>query len=305
MIEAIALTKRHGSRTAVDDVSFTVPDGTTTGLLGPAGSGKSTVLRLAVGLDRGEGEVLFDGVPLDRSPRPATAAGAVLDPSALHPGRTARGHLRALAAGAGVPRGRVDEVLERAGLVGVERRRPGVFWRGAAQRLAVAGALLGRPRNLLLDDPLPALDADGRTWLLALLGEHAVAGGSVLLTGSRAADLAPLVDALAVLRRGRLVAHGPAGDLVASAGSAVLVRASDAGLLTAAVLRWGGGVEPLPDGALVVTGLDIAAVGEVARAEGVAVHELSRHDADLDASLGEVVLPVTDVLGDRSRAVSA
>jgi len=306
VIEALSLTKRHGSRLAVDDLTFTVPDGTATGLLGAAGAGKSTVLRLAAGLDRGEGEVLFDGAPLARCARPAAAVGLALDAGALHPGRTARGHLRVLAAGAGVPRRRVDEVLEQTGLTGVEHRRPGVFWRGAAARLAVAGALLGRPRALLLDDPLPALDPDGRTWLASLVREHADGGGSVLLTGSRAADLAPLVDALVVLRRGRLAAQGPAGELVAGAAASVLVRSSDAGLLTAAVLRWGGGVEPLPDGGLVVTGLDIAAVGEVARAEGVAVHELTRREADLDAALAapaEVELPATDLLG--SPAVSA
>lgn len=294
MIEALALTKRHGSRLAVDDLSFTVPDGTVTGLLGPAGSGKSTVLRLAVGLDRGQGSVLFDGLPLSRTPRPAAAVGAALEPRALHPGRTARGHLRVLAAGAGVPRRRVDEVLEQVGLAGAERRRPARFWRGAAQRLAVAGALLGSPRALLLDDPLAELDADGRAWLGTLLREHADAGGSVLLAAGSSADAVPLCDALVVLRRGRPAASGPAEELLASVRGAVLVRASDPGLLAAAVIRWGGGVDPLPDGGLVVTGLDLAAVGEVARAEGVAVHELARRGDDLDASLLE--LPETALL---------
>lgn len=293
MIEALALSKRHGSRVAVDDLSFTVPDGAVTGLLGPAGAGKTTVLRLAVGLDRGSGLVLFDGVPFAALPRPAQAVGVALDPRELHPGRTALGHLRALAAGAGVPRRRVAEVLERVGLVGAERVRPAAFRRGAAQRLAVAGALLGRPRCLLLDDPFTALADDDREWLHQLVRRHAEAGGSVLLTASRAADVVACADALVVLRRGRLTARGPSADLLAGAGGAVLVRASDPGLLAGAVLRWGGAVDPQPDGALLVTGLDMAAVGEVARAEGVAVHELLQRAADLDAALLSLELPET------------
>ncbi|PWJ55498.1 ABC-2 type transport system ATP-binding protein [Quadrisphaera granulorum] len=296
MIEALALSKRHGSRPALDDVSFTVPDGVLAALVGPAGAGKSTVLRLAVGLDRGSGAVLFDGEPYSRLPRPAHAVGVVLDPRALHPGRTARGHLRSLAAGAGVPRRRVDEVLEQAGVTGARRSRPQHFRRGAALRLAVAGALLGHPRTLLLDDPLTDLDDDSRAWLLDLLRVHADGGGSVLITASRAADVLAVADELVVLRRGRLAARGPASDLVAGLKAGVLVRASDPGLLAGAILRWGGDVEPCDDGALVVTGLDMAAVGEVARAEGVAVHELSRRTADLDAALLSLELPETELL---------
>lgn len=299
MIEALALSKRHGSRLAVDDLSFTVPDGAVTGLLGPAGAGKTTVLRLAVGLDRGSGLVLFDGVPFAALPRPAHAVGVALDARAVHPGRTAGGHLRALAAGAGVPRRRVGEVLERVGLVGAQGLRPAAFRRGAAQRLAVAGALLGRPRALLLDDPFAGLDDDDRAWLQQLVRRHADAGGSVLLAATRAADVLGCADALVVLRRGRLAARGPAAELLAGAGSSVLVRASDPGLLAAAVLRWGGSVDPLPDGALVVSGLDMAAVGEVARAEGVALHELSLRGADLDAALQSLELPETALVGTR------
>ncbi|WP_218974244.1 ATP-binding cassette domain-containing protein [Streptomyces sp. NP160] len=306
MIEALALSKRHGSRLAVDDLSFTVPDGAVTGLLGPAGAGKTTVLRLAVGLDRGSGLVLFDGVPFAALPRPAQAVGAALDPRALHPGRTALGHLRVLAAGAGVPRRRVGEVLERVGLVGAERARPGAFRRGAAQRLAVAGALLGRPRALLLDDPFAGLDDDDRAWLHGLLRRHAEAGGSALVAASRAADVVACADGLVVLRRGRLGARGPAAELLAGAGGAVLVRASDPGLLAGAVLRWGGAVTPEPDGALLVTGLDMAAVGEVARAEGVAVHELHQRAADLDAALQSLQLPETALLpGPRAHGAAA
>ncbi|MGQ7295354.1 ATP-binding cassette domain-containing protein [Quadrisphaera sp. KR29] len=296
MIEALALSKRHGSRLAVDDLSFTVPDGAVTGLLGPSGSGKSTVLRLAAGLDRGSGLVLFDGVPFAALARPPQSVGVVLDPRALHPGRTALAHLRVLAAGAGVPRRRIAEVLEAVGLVGAERLRPGRFPRGAAQRLAVAGALLGRPRALLLDDPFADLDEPGRDWLQHLLREHAAAGGSALLAARRAADAVPAADALVVLRRGRACASGAVADLLAGAGAPVLVRASDPGALAGAVLRWGGSVDPLPDGALLVGGLDAAAVGEVARAEGVAVHELSRREVDLDAALARVELPETALL---------
>lgn len=293
MIEALALSKRHGSRLAVDDLSFTAPDGAVTGLLGPAGAGKTTALRLAVGLDRGAGTVLVDGLPFAAHPRPSHVVGVALDARALHPGRTALGHLRALAAGAGVPRRRVAEVLERVGLVGAERQRPAAMRRGAAVRLAVAGALLGRPRTLLLDDLTTHLDDDARAWLRQLVREHAEAGGCVLLAAGRAADVVDCADRLVVLRRGRLAASGPVADLLAHAGSAVLVRASDPGRLAGAVLRWGGSVDPLPDGALVVTGLDMAAVGEVARAEGVALHELTARLADLDSSLQSLELPET------------
>ena len=166
MISVTGLTKRYGRRLAVDDLTFDVAAGRVTGFVGPNGAGKSTTMRMMVGLTRPDhGDVRYDGVSYTRLRHPARVVGAVLDARCMHPGRTARNHLRAAAALSGIPAGRVDEVLDEVGLASAADQRAGGFSLGMRQRLALAGALLGEPDVLLLDEPSNGLDPDGIRWL--------------------------------------------------------------------------------------------------------------------------------------------
>ena len=169
MITVTGLTKRYGRRVAVDDLTFDVAAGRVTGFVGPNGAGKSTTMRMMVGLTRpDQGDVRYDGVSYTRLRHPARVVGAVLDARCMHPGRTARNHLLAAAALSGIPSRRVDEVLEQVGLASAADQRAGGFSLGMRQRLALAGALLGEPEVLLLDEPSNGLDPDGIRWLRTL-----------------------------------------------------------------------------------------------------------------------------------------
>jgi ABC-2 type transport system ATP-binding protein len=217
-IQAQGLTKRFGGRAVVDDLSFTVEPGRVTGLLGPNGAGKSTTLQLMLGLVLGGGRTLFDGRPYRELANPPREVGAVLDARAFHPRRGARDHLRMLAAGAGVPDRRVDDVLERVGLGAVAHRPAGGFSLGMAQRLGLAAALLGDPRALLLDEPANGLDPHGVAWLRELL-RAAARDRAVLVSSHLLAEMQLLADHVLVIGRGRLLADAPLRELTARSGS--------------------------------------------------------------------------------------
>ena len=285
MIVAEGLTKRYGSTTAVDGMSFRVEPGRVTGFLGPNGAGKSTTMRMVVGLDRPTaGRVTVGGHAYVDSPAPLREVGALLEARALHPARSARDHLRALGATHGIGDRRVDEVLETVGLTGVARRRAGGFSLGMGQRLGIAAALLGDPRVLVLDEPVNGLDPEGVRWVRQTVRRLADEGRTVLVSSHLMAEMAMTADDLVVVGRGRVVATGTVAEVVASVSdSSVLVRSPRAADVAAAVRRAGGGVEGgAGDAPLVVRGLDAARVGDLAAAEGLPLHELTPRHASLE-----------------------
>jgi ABC-2 type transport system ATP-binding protein len=225
MIEAHALTKRYGSTTAVHDLSFTVRPGLVTGFLGPNGAGKSTTMRMIVGLDRpSAGEVLVGGYPYDTSTAPLHEVGALLDAGAVHPNRSARSHLLALAASNGIGRRRVDEVIEMVGLQDVAHRRAGRFSLGMSQRLGIAAALLGDPEVVLMDEPVNGLDPEGIRWIRQLLRGLAAEGRTVFVSSHLMSEMAVTADHLVIIGRGRLLADVSMADMTASVVPVVHVR---------------------------------------------------------------------------------
>lgn len=214
MINIENLTKTRGNRTILDDVSFHARPGTVTGFLGPNGAGKSSTLRILLGIDRASsGTALIDGHPYPTLDRPVTHVGSLLDGSGAHRSRTARNHLAWVARSNGIPRSRVDEVLEAVGLTDAARTRVGRFSLGMGQRLGLATALLGKPDVLILDEPVNGLDPEGIRWLRRLLREHADAGGTVLLSSHLMGEVAEIADDLVVITGGRIVAAGSVEDV--------------------------------------------------------------------------------------------
>src|SRR5918996_2964633 len=208
------LTKRYGELTAVDDLSFAVRRGAVTGFLGPNGAGKTTVLKVIVGVARpSAGRALINGTPIDSMAPDARRLGVYIEPCGAHPGRSARDHLRSLAALAGLPRGRVDEVLTIVGLEQAPGRRVGKYSMGMRQRLGLASALLGDPEILVLDEPLNGLDPQGIRWLRTLLRERVGTGKTVLLSSHVLTEAAQTVDDVVVIHKGRLVRQGSIDEL--------------------------------------------------------------------------------------------
>jgi ABC-2 type transport system ATP-binding protein len=216
MIQATGLAKRFGTIPAVADVTFTAAPGRVTGLVGPNGAGKSTTLRMLLGLVRPDaGTATFNGTPYRELQSPAEVVGAVLDIASAHPAATARGHLRTVAALAGQPRSRVDEVIAAAGLTSFADRRVKGFSTGMRQRLALATALLGRPGVLVLDEPSNGLDPAGIVWLRTFLRDFAAGGGTVLVSSHVLTDLEQSVDDLVLIDRGRTAWTGPLAEFTA------------------------------------------------------------------------------------------
>jgi ABC-2 type transport system ATP-binding protein len=206
MITVANLSKHYGTRTAVDDLSFEVAAGRVTGFVGPNGAGKSTTMRMMVGLTRPDaGEVRYDGIRYSDLRDPARMVGAVLDARCMHPGRSARDHLRATAALSAIELSRSDDVLAEVGLESVADQRAGGFSLGMRQRLALAGALLGQPQVLLLDEPSNGLDPDGIRWLRDRLRAFADAGGTVFVSSHLIAELEMFADDLVVVGGGRRI----------------------------------------------------------------------------------------------------
>jgi ABC-2 type transport system ATP-binding protein len=282
-ISVQGLTKRFGSVTAVDDLSFDVPPGTITGFIGPNGAGKTTTLRMVLGLVRPTvGAALVDGVPYVRLDRPAHHVGAVLEASGFHPGRTARDHLRVLAGRAGVPVRRVDDVLAEVDLVDAARRRVGGFSLGMKQRLALAGALLGDPGILVLDEPTNGLDPVGVHWLRTFLRSRVDDGRTVLVSSHLLAELALSADSVVIIKDGRLVTQGPVAELIASGSAAVRVRTPQVDQLRAALTARGVSTELDGPDHVVAHGVGTEVVGQAVAEAGVVVYEMSAQRPDLE-----------------------
>ncbi|RMI45201.1 ABC transporter ATP-binding protein [Streptomyces triticirhizae] len=220
MLSFDGVTKRHGPRTVLTDVTFRALPGRVTAFLGPNGAGKSSALRILLGLDRASsGAALVNGLRYRDLRTPLRTVGALLDGSGAHGSRTARAHLAWVARSNGIPGRRVAEVLERVGLAAAGRTRVRRFSLGMGQRLGLAAALLGEPEVLVLDEPANGLDPAGVRWLRELLRGHADGGGTVLLSSHQIGEVAEVADDLAVIAGGRVVAHGPLGRLTAGHGS--------------------------------------------------------------------------------------
>ncbi len=215
MIKAQNLRKRYRKKVAVDDISFNVETGKVTGFLGPNGAGKSTTMRLMLGLDNGAGRTTFDGKRLHEYARPSQVVGILLEAKAFHPTRTARNHLRILAAASGVADARVDEVLDIVGLRDVAKKRPGKFSLGMSQRLGIAAALLGQPKYLILDEPANGLDPEGIAWLRQFLKEYADKGNAVFVSSHLLSEMSLMADNVIVIGKGKLIASTSIGDMLA------------------------------------------------------------------------------------------
>jgi ABC-2 type transport system ATP-binding protein len=294
VIEARGLGKVYDGKPAVVDLSFDVRPGSVTGFLGPNGAGKSTTMRLMLGLDHGAGRTTFDGLPFEGLDRPMRRVGTLLEAKPFHPTRKARNHLRMLAAANAIPSRRVDEVLDQLGLATVARAKPKTFSMGMGQRLGLAGALLGDPDTLILDEPANGLDPQGIQWMRTLLKHLAGEGRSVLVSSHLLSEMALMADELVVIGKGRLIASGPVEDFVRSSRrGSVTVRTPQATELASRLGRMGGQVRveqgPEPD-LLTVTGTDAKAVGDLAFDSGIRVHELT----DRVATLEEAFLEATE-----------
>ena len=279
-IETVGLTKRYGSVTAVDDLSFSVRDGAVTGFLGPNGAGKTTTLRMILALARpSAGHATVLGRPYAQLDEPARTVGANLEIAGAHPGRSGRDHLRALAAMAGLPPTRVDEVLRLVELDDAANRRAGKYSLGMRQRLGLAATLLGDPRVLILDEPANGLDPQGIRWLRDFLRGMAAEGRTVLVSSHVLAEVAQTVDDVVVIHRGRLVDQGPVSRL--TAGGHVLVRTPKPEELRAALEQ--DGLSASVDGQeLLVDADDPARVGDIAFTAGVPLHELTTRTTSLE-----------------------
>jgi ABC-2 type transport system ATP-binding protein len=283
VIEAVGLTKRYGATFAIEDLSFTVPAGAVTGFLGPNGAGKSTTMRLILGLDSPTtGRVTVNGRSYTGFRRPLFEVGALLEARAMHGGRSAYNHLLCLALSNGISGSRVAEVLDVVGLSGVARKRVGGFSLGMGQRLGIAAALLGNPRVLLLDEPVNGLDPEGVLWIRTLVKSLAAQGRTVFLSSHLMSEMAITADRLIVIGRGRLIADTTVEELLAGSGSLVRVRAAEAEQLATLLERSGAAVSRQGDGALHVTGTTANTVGDLARAHGLSLQELSTQRATLE-----------------------
>jgi len=284
MIEAHGLTKRYGDKLAVDDLTFTVRPGVVTGFLGPNGAGKSTTMRLILGLDTPTaGAVTVNGRPYREHSAPLREVGALLDARSVHPARSAYHHLLALAQTSGIPRSRVDEVVEAVGLAGVARKRAGGFSLGMGQRLGIAAALLGDPRTVILDEPVNGLDTEGIRWIRSLLKGLAAEGRTVFVSSHLMSEMALTAQHLIVIGRGRLIADAGTEELIARAAPGVVrVRSTEPEALAALLRSRDVAVSGDGDGALAVSGLSTDEVGRAAGAAGITVLELTAQQASLE-----------------------
>ena len=299
MIEVERLSKRFGPVTALDDLSFTVRPGRVTGFLGPNGAGKTTTMRIILGLAAPtSGRALVGGRRYDGLIRPLREVGSLLDATALHAGRTGWAHLWSIAQANGITRQRVTEVLGLTGLESVARRRVGGFSLGMKQRLGIAAALLGDPPVLMFDEPVNGLDPEGIGWIRGFFRELAAGGRTVLVSSHLMSEMAQTADHLVIIGRGRLLADVPTQKLIeSSARRDVLVRSPRAAELAELIAQRGGTVARQDDGALVVTGLDAAAIGDLAAADGIAVHALVPRQASLEDAYLDLTRESTDYRG--------
>lgn len=289
-IEVQGLHKRYGSTTAVDGLSFTVSPGQVTGFVGPNGAGKSTTMRIVLGLDTpDEGHALVGGEPYRTLQKPLRQVGALLDASAVHPGRRARDHLLWMAHSNGIPSRRVDEVINLVGLASVARKQAGGFSLGMLQRLGIAGALLGDAPVLMFDEPVNGLDTDGIRWIRGLLRSLAAEGRAVLVSSHLMSELEDSADHLVVIGRGRLVADTSVRDLLATAsGERVLLRTSDRTEAMTVLANAGATVAAIGRDAVTVSGLPSERVVALLGENDLPILEVTQHRASLEEAYMEL-----------------
>ena len=299
MIEVHGVTKRFGSKTAVDDLSFSVEPGKVTGFLGPNGAGKSTTMRIILGLDRPQrGSATINGVLYRDLPDPLRTVGALLEAKSTHTGRSARNHLLFLAQSQGLPASRVGEMLDLVGLQEVAGKRAGGFSLGMSQRLGIAAALLGDPQVLLLDEPVNGLDPEGVLWIRNLMKHLAGQGRTILVSSHLMNEMAVTADHLIVIGKGRLIADSSTAEVIArGTEKSVRVLTPDADRLADLITSDGGkiaGGGPVPgagaDGAQVLTVTDMEArrIGELAASASVVLYELTPQLASLEEAFMEL-----------------
>jgi ABC-2 type transport system ATP-binding protein len=291
VIEARNLSKSYGDKAAVSDLSFTVRPGIVTGFLGPNGSGKSTTMRLILGLDRpSAGSVTVNGKPYREHAAPLHEVGSLLEARSVHTGRSAYNHLLALAQTHGIPRSRVEELVDMVGLREVAKKRAGQFSLGMGQRLGIASALLGNPETLLLDEPVNGLDPEGIHWIRNLLKGLAAEGRTVFVSSHLMSEMSLTAEHLIIIGRGRLIADMSVDEFVRQASSnLVRVRSPQATQLRDALAGPLVTVSDAADGAIEVGGLTAEQIGETAAANGLTLYELT----PLQASLEEAFMDLT------------
>jgi ABC-2 type transport system ATP-binding protein len=306
MIEARGLVKRYGAKTAVADLSFTVRPGIVTGFLGPNGSGKSTTMRMIIGLDRpNAGTVTVNGQRYRELRAPLREVGALLEARSVHTGRSGFHHLLALAQTHGIPRRRVDEVIDRVGLRDVARKRAGGFSLGMGQRLGIASALLGDPATLILDEPVNGLDPEGIRWIRELLRALAAEGRTVFVSSHLMSEMALTADHLVVIGRGRLIADASVAEFTRRASrDLVRVRTPHATTLRDALVGAGVAVTSSQAGLLEVAGLSSEQIGEAAASHGVVLHELTPQVASLEDAFMELTSGAVEYQGHPSERIA-
>ncbi|MFE6666927.1 ABC transporter ATP-binding protein [Streptomyces sp. NPDC057697] len=288
MIRAYGLTKKYGDDTVVQDLDFTVRPGAVTGFLGPNGAGKSTTMRMLLGLDAPtRGRATIGGQAYATHGAPLTEVGALLEARSVHPGRTAFHHLMALAHTHGIPRGRVEQVLDLTGLNTVAHKRVKGFSLGMGQRLGIAAALLGDPATLILDEPVNGLDPEGVRWIRDLLGSLARQGRTVLVSSHLMSEMALTADHLIIIGRGRLLADTTVAEFVATAGDpSVKVVTPQADALRDLLTGPGSSIITTERGSspdeLEIRGTDAAHIGRTAATHAIPLYELTPRTASLE-----------------------
>jgi ABC-2 type transport system ATP-binding protein len=290
MIEVRSLTKRYGGKVAVDDLSFSVEPGKVTGFLGPNGAGKTTTMRCILGLDYPTaGSVTIGGKRYQDLGYPMREVGALLDPKAVHGGRSAYSHLLCLAQANGLPRQRVGAVLELVGLADVARKRSKGFSLGMSQRLGIAAALLGDPRVLMFDEPVNGLDPEGILWIRNLMKALAAEGRTVFVSSHLMAEMENTADHIIVVGKGKLIADCSMREFIASSsGTAVRVRTTAPDELVLAIAAEGGSATAAGDGTLTVRNMPAERVGDIAFDKGIRLHELTTVRASLEEAFMEL-----------------
>ena len=304
VIKSDGLTKKFGSKTVVDSLSFEVASGVVTGFLGPNGSGKSTTMRLIMGLDLpNAGGSLLNGKRINEIASPMREVGVLLDADYVHPKRTARNHLWALAASNSIPKSRVEEVLALVGLTEVAGKRVGNFSLGMKQRLGIAATLLGDPSIVILDEPANGLDPEGVHWIRNFLSYLADQGRTVFVSSHLLSEMALMASALIIIGNGRLIAETSVKELTSnSSGASVFVRSPLVAELSAALVTAGAKVVNNNDG-VVVTGMDAAQVGRLAFEHRIEIHELSPRTTTLEEAFLELTAGFQEYQTEQNREV--
>jgi ABC-2 type transport system ATP-binding protein len=288
VIKAENLSKTYSKKLAVDNLSFEVETGKVTGFLGPNGAGKSTTMRLMLGLDNGKGNTTYDGKPLNQYEQPSRVVGVLLEAKAFHPTRSARDHLKVLAAAGGIPYRRVNEVLETVGLTEVAKKGPGKFSLGMSQRLGIAAAILGEPKYLMLDEPANGLDPEGIVWLREFLKDYAKAGRGVFVSSHLLSEMSKMADNVVVIGKGKMIASSSVSHLLAGrSGSAVFVRATNVGALEKALSKNNLNFSK-KSGGLSVAGVTTDEVGKLAHSENIILLELTAEVESLETAFLEL-----------------